>query len=263
MQNSICKLGRSVLTFILDHKSCMKAHLFYCIIIICLGSSCQKTVRHSNVSLSSGPGPGVAILVDASRDGGDWWEPQVFPFDATKPHQGSALVNYLKQQGYPVKELEPGTSITKELLGQYRFMIRAGGNGIYSTSEMEAYRSIFTKPISLLLINDHQQNFPNDQLSSFLGLQFEGSYTGTITTFNPHPITAGVSSLDYSGGSVILNIDPNTITPLAFFNNATIKNGIAMGILHHPSSRIVFIGDLNGLELAPQPLTDNLFRWLF
>ena len=242
----------------------MKKQLLYFLIIVCLGSSCKKAlVRQTNISFPAGSGPGIAVLVDASRDGGIWWAPQVSPFDASKPHQGSALVNYLKHQGYSVKELEPSAIITKELLEQHRYVIRAGGDGIYSTAEMDAYRSFLTKPNSLLLFNDQQQNISNDELSSLLGLQFEGSYTGTITTFNAHPITAGVSSLDYMGGSVILHTDPNTITTLAFFNNATIKNATALGILHHPTCRIVFVGDLNGLELLPQPLTDNLIRWLF
>src|SRR4029453_12026017 len=240
----------------------MKKLLFYCIIIVCLGSSCNKgVVRHSNVSLSSGPGPGVAILVDASRDGGVWWAPQVFPFDATKPHNGTALANYLKHQGYSVKELEQGSTVTRELLDQYRFVIRAGGDGGHSSSEMEAYRLFLRNNSSLLLINSPQRNVPTDQLSLYLGLQFEGSYTGTITTFNTHAITAGVSALDYTGGSVILKPDSNAVTSLAYFSNGSVQNATAMGILHYPGCRIVFVGDMSGLELPAQPLTDNLFRW--
>jgi hypothetical protein len=245
----------------------MKKRLLYFIFIIIavsLALSCKKgLVRQTNVALPAGSGPGVSILVDASRDGGAWWAPQGFPFDATKPHKGSALVHYLKQSGYSVKELEPGTGITKELLKQYKFVIRAVGDGAYSVAEIEAYRSFLTSHTSLLLFNDHQKNYPNDQLSALLGLQFEGAHTGTITTFNQHVITGGVSSLEYMDGSVILQPDLNAITPLAFFSNATVKNATVMGIVHHNSCRIVFVGDLDGIELLPQPLTDNLVRWLF
>ena len=219
--------------------------------------------RHENAPLPAGSGPGVLVLVDASRDGGLWWAPQVFPFDAAKPHRGTALVNYLKHAGFSVKELEGGATVTKELLQQYKFVIRAGGDGGYSSSEMEAYRLFLRNNSALLLINSPQQSFPSDQLSLFLGLQFEGSYSGTITTFNTHAITSGVTSLDYTSGSVILKPDSNAVTTLAYFSNASVQNATAMGILHYPGCRIVFVGDLNGLELLPQPLTDNLIRWLF
>ncbi len=245
----------------------MKKQLFYLLITIIttsLASSCKKSlVRENNVGIAAGSGPGSTVLVDASRDGGFWWAPQVFPFDATKPHKGTALVNYLKHLGFSVKELEGGANVTKELLQQYKYVIRAGSDGGYSSAEMDAYRLFLRNNTSLLLINSPQQSFPSDQLSLFLGLQFEGSYSGTITTFNTHAITAGVSSLDYIAGSVILKPDSNAITTLAYFNNASVQNAAAMGILHYPGCKIVFVGDLNGLELLPQPLTDNLIRWLF
>jgi len=244
----------------------MQKHLSSLIIIIitvCLASSCKKTVvRHTN-SLPAGSGPGAQVLVDASRDGGIWWSPQVGPYDSSKPHRGSALVNYIKHLGYSVKELDGGAVITKDLLHQYKYVIRAGGDGGYSPSELDAYRVFLKSSTSLLLLNGPQQNSPVDELSKFLGLQFEGSYTGTITTFKGHPITAGVSSLDYKAGSVIFKIDSTVATSLAYFSNSSFQNATAMGILNYPGCRIVFLGDVGALELVPQPLTDNLFRWLF
>ena len=243
----------------------MRKHSFYLIILIiacCLASSCNKTVRHTN-NLPGGSGPGAQVLVDASRDGGIWWAPQVGPFDAAKPHAGTALANYIKHLGYSVKELEGGAVITKELLHQYKFVIRAGGDGGYSPSEMDAYSVFLKSNTALLFINGPQRNSLSDQLALFLGLQFEGSYTGTITTFKGHSITAGVSSLDYTGGSVILKPDSNVVNSLAYFSNGAVHNATAMGILNYPGCHIVFLGDASALELVPQPLTDNLFRWLF
>ena len=248
-------------TFIMTMQKHL-SHLIILIITVCLASSCKKAVvRHANRP-SAGSGPGAQVLVDASKDGGAWWAPQAAPFDAAKPHRGTALVNYIKRLGYSVKELEGSTTITKELLQQYKFVIRAGGDAGYSPSEMEAYRVFLKSNTTLLLITVPQQNSPTDQLSIFLGLQFQGSYTGTITSFNGHSITAGVSSLDYTSGSVILKPDSTVITSLAYFSNASIQNATAMGILNYPGCRIVFLGDLNGISLLPQPLTDNLMRWL-
>ena len=239
-------------------------HLVILLISLSVAASCKKgLVRQSNTGLPAGSGPGAQVLVDASRDGGIWWSPQAGPFDAGKPHKGTAIVNYLKHLGYSVRELEPGTIITKELLSQYRFAVRAGGDGGYSPSEMEAYRLFLRNNTALLLINGPQQNVSSDQLALYLGLQFEGAYTGTITQFNAHAITAGVSSLDYKGGSVIVKPNSSAITSLAYFSNASVQNATAMGILHYPGSRIVFVGNLDGLELLPEPLTGNLIRWLF
>ena len=243
----------------------MQKHPSYLIILIivgCLASSCKKVVRNTN-SLPGGSGPGAQVLVDASRDGGIWWAPQVGPYDAAKPHAGTALTNYIKHLGYSVKELEGGAIITKQLLQQYKFVIRAGGDGGYSPAEMDAYRVFLKSNTAMLLISGPQQNSPTDQLATFLGLQFEGSYTGTITAFKIHSITAGVSSLDYTVGSVILKPDSNVVNSLAYFSNGAVHNATAMGILNYPGCHIVFLGDVSALELVPQPLTDNLFRWLF
>jgi len=244
----------------------MQKHLSSLIIIIitvCLASSCKKAVvRHTN-SLPAGSGPGAQVLVDASRDGGIWWSPQVGPYDPDKPHAGAALINYVKHLGYSVKELEVGAVITRELLQQYKFVIRAGGDGSYSPAEIDAYRVFLRSNTAMLLINGPQRNAPTDQLALYLGLKFEGPYTGTITAFTGHPITAGVSSLNYTAGSVIFKPDSTVVTSLAYFSNASFQNATALGILSYPGSRIVFVGDVNALELVSQPLTDNLFRWLF
>jgi hypothetical protein len=35
----------------------------------------------------------LRILIDASKDGGLWWFPQVHPFDAEQYHQGKAFAD--------------------------------------------------------------------------------------------------------------------------------------------------------------------------
>ena len=114
----------------------------------------------------------------------------------------------------------------------------------------------------MLLIQDHLANSANDQLSVELGLAFEGSYTGTLNSFSQHAVTVGATPLPYIAGSVIFNPDPAKITALATLT-ANGTNAVAMGIVKHPTSRIFFIGDLNGIEAIPQPLTSNLISWLF
>ena len=36
-----------------------------------------------------------------------------------------------------------------------------------------------------------------------------------------------------------------------------------MAVVEHPTSKILFIGDTNGIELLPQPLVDNVIAWGF
>jgi hypothetical protein len=207
------------------------------------------------------------ILVDASKDGGGWWFPQgPGGFSAINPHQGKPLADYFRNLGYQVDELPRGATITSELLDKYSKVIRPTAFFSYSNKEITAYTSFLGRPSSLLLVSDHMTNTVNDQLSASLGLVFEGTYWGPITSFQPHVITSGVTSLDYIAGSVIKSWDPSKITVLGYKN---IQSGnettvaAAMGIVKHPSSKIFFIGDVNGIEQVPQPFISNLNSWLF
>jgi hypothetical protein len=239
--------------------------------------SCSKepsALSSTNPETSNSPKPvtnlsaSKSILVDASKDGGGWWFPQspATGFSATNHHQGTALADYFRSQGYQVDELPRGAIITSELLDKYSKVIRATAFFNYSTEEIKAYTSFLSRSSSLLLVSDHMTNTVNDQLSASLGLVFEGTYWGPITSFQPHAITSGVTSLIYNAGSVLKSWDPSKITALGYQNiqsgNET-TGAAAMGIVHHPSSKIFFIGDVNGIEQVPQPFISNLNSWLF
>ena len=204
----------------------------------------------------------IPLLIDASRDGGVWWFPQAGNFSATETHQGQALASYLRSMGYKVVEVPRGQPITWSYLSQFQKVIRFVGCGTYSQEEINAYDSLASHSASILMIQDHLQNFPNDPLSAHWGLDFSGSMTGSVTQFAEHPITIGVTSLYYMAGSVIVNPDPKKITVLGAFPGSEPQQA-AIGILHHPTSKIVFMGDGNLIEAVPQPFTDNLVNWLF
>lgn len=203
-----------------------------------------------------------AILVDASRDGGVWWFPQAGNFSANEWRQGKALADYLMKMGYYVEEVPRGALITWPYLSRFHNVIRFVGCGTYTKEEIDAYDSLASHSASILLINDHLANGPNDPLSSHWGLNFSGAVKGAITEFDRHPITNGVYSLEYNAGSVITNPDLKKISVLGYFS-AVGTQQVALGILHHPDAKIVFIGDGNGIEEVPQPFTDNLVKWLF
>jgi len=232
--------------------------------------SCTKEpslLSNTNPATSVSPKPNTnspalkSILVDASKDGGGWWFPQgpATGFSATNPHQGTALADYFRNLGYQVDELPRGAIITSELLDKYSKVIRPSAFFSYSAEEIKAYTSFLNRSSSLLLVSDHMMYTVNDQLSASLGLMFEGVCEGPITSFQPHAITSGVTSLNYIAGSVLKSWDPSKITVLGYQTTGI----AAMGIVHHPSSRIFFIGDVNGIEQVPQPFITNLNNWLF
>jgi hypothetical protein len=242
------------------------AIIFACTIF----SSCEKsfeatdTTAIENAIIMSDGDPDSLVLVDASRDGGVWWFPQGGNFSASAPHQGKALADYLRSKSFSVDELPRGAVITWNVLRKYKKIIRAGGFGNYTTGEIASYDSALLYSASILLLSDHLTNFPNDKLSQHLGLNFSGAHTGMLTPSSNHSITAGVNSLPYIAGSIIINPDPARMTILGHVEKTTTQPGYAaMGILHHPKARVFFIGDANAIEQLPQPFTNNLVQWLF
>lgn len=229
-----------------------------------IGISRPVNTGNNYTSLYTNPNYKDSILIDASKDGGTWWFPQTGSFDPTLNHQGKALVAYLESSGFKVRELGRGAQVTWDLLKRYRKVIRAGSFGNYTSVEIAAYDSLLSYPSSLLLLNDHMTNFPNDQLAEHWGLKFVGIVQGTMVVSGNHPTIAGVTSLPYSAGSELVTYNKNNVTILGVIHSANAEAGKpVMGILHHPKAKIFFIGDVNGIEIVPQPFTQNLITWLF
>lgn len=252
-------------------KSPMSVSYSSLLMLIALATiSCQKELSTedplSTRSSVSQPAlvPANAILVDASKDGGVWWFPQRDVFSADEPHQGKALADYLRSLGFKVTELGRGETVTKEVLQGHRYVIRAAAFTPYTEAELVAYEQFLSRPVSLLLATDHQQYTQNDALNKKLGLNFSGSYTGVIDSLKTHVITEGIASLSFIGGAVIEETPSEKVVPLGYVNTGNLgRKPLAMGILQHPQAKIFFIGDLNGLELLPQPFANNLVKWLF
>jgi len=221
------------------------------------------------------------VLVDASKDGGVWWFPQGpdIGFSEQAEHQGQYLANYLRSLGFQVDELPRGAIITKQLLEKYSRIIRAAPFFPYSDDEIDAYKVFLKKPGAIFLLQDHLSFTTGDKLSEFLGLSFRGAVNGVVTNFASHEITAGIDNLAFIAGSVVTNAysNPNIVVlgsldwnGYEVLNNAnpfdapTDTNPAVMGLVtNFPKTRIFFLGEENGIESLPQPLTQNLVNWLF
>ena len=219
------------------------------------------------------------ILVDASHDGGVWWFPQGEDtgFDPDEPHQGQSFANVLRDKGFEVTELGRGVELTEEMFFGHYIVLRAGGLQHYTDNELEVYTKLIERGMNMVFFTDHKNNDPVDELGDLLGLDFKGVAFGTITTFGQHEITANIESIDYIAGSIIANADENpNIEVLGWLSEDDFAdlnfNGVkdvdepvappVMGILSYPKSRVFFIGDMNGLQIQPQPFIDNLINWM-
>ena len=219
------------------------------------------------------------ILIDASHDGGGWWYPQYegTGFNANLWHQGQPFANALRAKGFEVTEVGRGLELTEEMFYGHYIVIRVGGFQTYTAKEVQVYANLLERGMNLVFFTDHKRYDPTDELGDLLGIQFKGIAFGTIKNFVPHSITANMTSLSYNAGSVITNASQNTNLEILGWLGADEYadlnfNGIqdsnepvgapVMGILKYPHSRIFFIGDMNGIEVQPQPFVDNLIQWM-
>jgi hypothetical protein len=218
------------------------------------------------------------IIIDASHDGGVWWFPQyeATGFNANAWHQGQPFANALRAKGFEVTELGRGVDLTEEMFFGNYIVIRAAGFQSYKTNELEVYTKLIERGMNLVFFTDHKKYDPIDELGDHLGIQFKGMANGTITTFTPHAITNNIESINYIAGSVITNVQNPDMEILGWlgpqdyadlnFNGVRDDNepfgSPVMGILNYPKSRIFFIGDMNGIEVQPQPFIDNLIHWM-
>jgi hypothetical protein len=221
----------------------------------------------------------LKILIDASHDGGVWWFPQPTQtgFDTTKYHQGKAFADLLRRKGFEVTELGRGTELTDEMFFGNFIVIRANGFQPYTQNEIDVYSRLISRGMNMLFFTDHKKYDPRDELEYLLGLEFKGIAYGKITTIKPHMITNNIMSMDYIAGSVLTNAEqnpdvevlgwlgPNDYADLNFNgikdNNEPTAPAV-MGILTYPNTKVFFIGDMNGLEVRPQPFIDNLISWM-
>ena len=219
------------------------------------------------------------IVVDASHDGGVWWYPQyeATGFDTSKYHQGKAFADLLRQKGFKVDELGRDCKLKEEHFFGYYIVIRVNGFQTYTQDELDVYTKLVKRGMNMVFFTDHKKYDSRDELGDLLGLNFAGVATGTIVKFTPHTITQNLTSLNYIAGSALINSDQNPdieilgwlgdneYADLNFNGKKDEGEPLAppvMGILNYPKSKVFFIGDVNGLQLMPQPFIDNLLKWL-
>ena len=220
---------------------------------------------------ASGGCPAVrpkSVLVDPTHDGGVWWFPQASStpdgFNPDSAHQGRALANYLRAQGYTVTELGRGAALPTDSMRTYATVIRAGYwydalHPGYSAADLAAYAAYLACPRTLVLLGEFLRDGRRDVLADSVGIPLTGIVTNTITDFTVHALTAGVSEIPFIAGSYLQSGASADVQVLG-----RLPTGEAvMGVLAKGDAKVFFIGDMNGIQLLPQPLVQNLVAWGF
>ena len=220
---------------------------------------------------ASGSCPAVrpmSVLVDPTHDGGVWWFPQAAStpagFNPDSAHQGRALANYLRGLGYTVTELGRGATLPTDSMRTYATVIRGGywydaNHPGYSAADIDAYKAYLACPRTLVLLGEYLRDGRRDVLADSLGIPLTGIITSTITDFTAHALTAGVSSVPFIAGSYLEGGASADVQVLG-----RLPTGEAvMGVLAKGDAKVFFIGDMNGIQLLPQPLVQNLVAWGF
>jgi len=210
----------------------------------------------------------MSVLVDPTHDGGVWWFPQAAStpagFNPDSAHQGRALANYLRGQGYTVTELGRGATLPTDSMRTYATVIRGGywydaNHPGYSAADIDAYKAYLDCPRTLVVLGEFLRDGRRDVLADSLGIPLNGIITSTITNFTAHALTAGVSSVPFIAGSYLEGGASADVQVLG-----RLPTGEAvMGVLAKGDAKVFFIGDMNGIQQLPQPLVQNLVAWGF
>jgi hypothetical protein len=208
------------------------------------------------------------VLVDPTHDGGTWWFPQAAEtpagFKSDQPHQGKALADYLRAQGYSVTELGRRGTMSPDSMMSFSVIIRAGYYADsmsfpgYETHDIDVYSAYTGCNRTLVILAEYLRPGRTDALADHFGIPLTGQLTGDVTDFAAHELTEGVTTIRYIAGS-FLSAESNPAIQVL----GRVEGKGVMGLLTNRTAKIMFIGDVNGIEQVPQPFVNNLVRWGF
>ena len=213
----------------------------------------------ANVSAQKETGRPLRILVDASKCGGLWWFPQGPTIDPAKPHQGKALVDFMRYKGWQVTELPRGAVITVEKLRDADVVIRPATEFAYDVEEVMAYHQAVTAGTRLLLIGGS-----NDMVTQFFGVRFEPrTRFAPVRRWIPHPFTSNIGS--FSAAWTPISEAPPAAVILAWLSREEDSPRPALGYLPYGKGYVVFMGQSliapGSLSAFPSSLINSLARY--
>jgi hypothetical protein len=128
----------------------------------------------------------------------------------------------------------------------------------YEAQDLNVYSAYTGCDRTLVILAEFLRPGQTDALADRLGIPLTGSSTGDVTDFAPHELTDGVTTIRYMAGSFLAAESNPAIQVLGRVDGKGV-----MGLLTNRTAKIMFIGDVNGIEQVPQPFVQNLVRWGF
>jgi CSLREA domain-containing protein len=216
------------------------------------------------------------VLIEASRDGGAWWAPQLSDFDPMLPHRGFDFAEYLRGFGHTVDELVLGAVVARSLLDRYDLVVRPGEAAVasvYQADELAAYLSYVDAGGKLLLMSEGQPPGREDELGAAFGLKFIGTSRGKgeMDLLLDHPLTIGIPYQPYLEGAALFDQPAHTqllgwAAPGTFidlndsgFQDEDERSSVPVyGYFQMGDGVVVFLGDTDAVQIVG-PVVERLF----
>ena len=216
------------------------------------------TVLLQALSASSLLAQGRHILFDLSHGEARYSN----PYDYQAPSGWGPAMDVLVSGGFTWSPIPEGATLTPETLATGSLLIVAEPLVSFSPDEVEAVLEFVRQGGGLLLANDF--NPAINDLAAPTGVTFLlGPNSGftTVTDIVPHPVTAGVTQIDWTTGAPLLV--GSAATPLAYLLGQPVVAYQEYGL-----GRILYIGDNEvfsnyGIHDPDNtPLLLNMAEWL-
>lgn len=129
---------------------------------------------------------------------------------------------------------DPATTVDAALLAQYDLVLLDHLPRVYSADEAAALATWVHDGGGVMSLSGYtggttDYTYPNSLVAG-MGAKFGGTLTSAaVTTFAPHPLTAGLTSITFSGGFAVVIDDAQATTPIATINGVTIASATTYG----------------------------------
>lgn len=184
------------------------------------------------------------------------------PYDYQAPSGWGPAMDLLVSAGFTWSAIPEGAVLTPETLATGSLLIVAEPMVNFSPDEVEAVLQFVREGGGLLLANDFNPAI-NDLAAPTDVAFLLGPNSGftTVTDIVPHPITAGVTQIDWPAGAPLLV--GSSATPLAYLLGQPV-----LAYQEYGSGRILYIGDNEAFssyginDPDNEPLLLNMAEWL-
>ena len=174
----------------------------------------------------------------------------------------STWTTNLQERGYLISILNT-SPITTNMLQGYDVFVIPQAHRTYSSEEISAIQNFIANGGGLLVIGNDSPYIYND-LTTFAGIQWIwGGTSGITTDITPHPVTAGVSAVQFVSPMSCLTVNGSALSLIRDLQNNTM-----LAVSEQPPGKVLGFVDENvlmnnGIVMADNlRLANNMIDWL-